>query len=299
MTDLVELAAGVQWPDDGVAHDLPESAPGRGYGRLEELARWLGALQGVAPPKDPARARIVAFGGSPCPALIAELAEAGVRVLDTTVWTDAQSASALAAGAALADDEIDRGADLFVIAVPQASLPASVLVAVLTNTEPVRVMQTGAATPAQAWAEQAIKIRDGRRRAFGLRGDPDGLLAAAAGVDIAAATGFLLRAAARRTPTVLDGVGAAAAALLAHAAQPRAARWWQAADESGHPAHALALLQLGQRPLLNLGVSRADGTAGALALLALRGAVRTVASSGSVAPAQAPSARDLDMEGTT
>jgi nicotinate-nucleotide--dimethylbenzimidazole phosphoribosyltransferase len=297
VSDLVELGADVEWPDDRAAHEMHELAPACGYGRLNELAEWLCAVQGVAPPKDLARARIIVFGGSPCPVHIAELAGAGVRVLDSTHWTDPQSASALTSGAALADDEIDRGADLFVVAVPQASLPASVLVAVLTNTEPVKVMETGAAVPAQTWAEQAIAIRDGRRRAFPLRADPDGLLAAAGGVDIAAATGFLLRAAARRTPAVLDGIGAAAAALLAHSAQSRAARWWQSADESGHPAHALALVQLGQRPMLNFGIERADGTAGALALLALRGAVRTAATGGSgPSVAQLLSPRDLDAE---
>jgi NaMN:DMB phosphoribosyltransferase len=105
---------------------------------------------------------------------------------------------------------------------------------------------------------------------------------------------------------VLDGIGAAAAALLAHAVQPRAARWWQSADESGHPAHALALVQLGQRPMLTFGIERADGTAGALALLALRGAVRTAATAATAAPAataatapsvaQSLSPRDLDAE---
>src|SRR5439155_17886543 len=154
---------------------------------------------------------------------------------------------------------------------------AAVLVSVLTNAEPVKVMPRGAGLDPDSWMARAIAVRDGRRRAFPLRDKPAELLSVAGTADLAAATGFVLRAAARRTPVLLDGVHAAAAALVAYEAQPRAVRWWRSADLSAHPAHELALTKLGQRSVLDLGIGLGDGTAGVLALAVLRAAVRAVA----------------------
>ena len=73
-----------------------------------------------------------------------------------------------------------------------------------------------------------------------------------AALELAALTGFLLRAAARRTPVLLDGVSAAAAALLAREVTPNVVRWWQAGAGSTRPAHALALEEFGGVPMLDL-----------------------------------------------
>lgn len=96
-----------------------------------------------------------------------------------------------------------------------------------------------------------------------------------AGPGLAAASGFVLRAAARRTPVLLDGPGAMAAALVAYEAAPRAVRWWQVADRCPDAAHAIALTRLALRPLLDIGIRTGDGTAGLLAVPLLRAATLT------------------------
>jgi len=58
---------------------------------------------------------------------------------------------------------------------------------------------------------------------------PDDLLEALGDTDLAAITACLLRAAARRTPVLIDGPVAAAAALVAHRVQPRVSLWLRAA----------------------------------------------------------------------
>ena len=60
------------------------------------------------------------------------------------------------------------------------------------------------------WMADVVALRDGLRAVKGLAGDPAALLDALGNARLAAATGLLLGAAARRTPAVLDGPGAAA-----------------------------------------------------------------------------------------
>ena len=270
MTDLVEIGADVEWPDNEAAASLrARRATDADQGALDEHAEWLAGVQGSDPPRDFRRVRVVAFHGAGCNPDVTGLAAATVRCAGSLPESTAE---AIAAGIALADEEIDGGADLLIAALPAAGTEAAVLVSVLTNTEPVKVLPRTMAP--DAWMAQTAAVRDGRRRAYALRGSPAELLAAAGTPELAAATGFVLRAATRRTPVLLDGLFATVAALVAYEAQPRAVRWWRAADLSTHPAHAIALTRLGQQPILNLGTTLADGTAGVLATAVLRAAVQ-------------------------
>jgi nicotinate-nucleotide--dimethylbenzimidazole phosphoribosyltransferase len=92
---------------------------------------------------------------------------------------------------------------------------------------------------------------------------------------IAAAAGFGLRAAVRRTGVVLDGAATLAAGLLCVDSQPRCREWWQLADTSTDPAHERVAALLERRPLLDLGAGDGDGSAGLLALELLRAVAAT------------------------
>ncbi len=299
-SELLSLAADVDWPDNeaaAAARATLAAAPDD-PGRLGELAEWLAGVQGQHPPHDFGRVRAVVFGAGPGPAAgpeaLAELAGAGIR----TVPPREQSAiQAISAGAALADAEVDAGADLLIVAVsgPDAAIPALALVCVLTNTEPVKVLPRGGRLVPEEWMAQAVAVRDARRRAMPHRAEPVELLDATGDPDIAAAAGFVLRAAGRRTPVLLDGLPATAAALVAYEAQPRAVRWWECADRSAEPAHELALTKLGKRSILDLGIGPADGSGGLLAVPVLRAAVRTLAR---LAAAAAEPAGPADKSGS-
>jgi nicotinate-nucleotide--dimethylbenzimidazole phosphoribosyltransferase len=279
---LLSLAADVGWPDNeaaAAARAALAAAPDD-PGRLGELAEWLAGVQGHHPPHDFARVRAVVFGTGSAPAAgletFADLAGAGIG---TVPQHEQPATAAIAAGAALADAEVDTGADLLIVAVPgrDAVIPALAIVSVLTNTEPVKVLSRGGQLAPEDWMAQAVAVRDARRRAMPHRAEPVELLDAIGNAHIAAAAGFVLRAAGRRTPVLLDGLPATAAALVAYEAQPRAVRWWDCADRSTEPAHELALTKLGKRSVLDLGIGQADGTGGLLAVPVLRAAVRTLA----------------------
>jgi NaMN:DMB phosphoribosyltransferase len=267
MSDLVGLGADIELPDVETAGG--SSSHDAGSGRLAELAQWLASVQGRAA-VEIRRARILVAGTRSCPVDIADLAGATTLTLGPD---ELLNADPIAAGARLIDAEVDGGADLFVLAVPDSDVAAMTLISVITNTEPVKVMPRGAGLSPQSWIAQTVAVRDGRRAAVEMRDDPLALLQAVDAPALSASVGMLLRAAARRTPVVLDGLGAVAAATVAHAVQPRVARWLQVADRANLPAVDIALAKLGNRPLLDLGIGTADGTAGALAVLVLRAAV--------------------------
>jgi nicotinate-nucleotide--dimethylbenzimidazole phosphoribosyltransferase len=97
-------------------------------------------------------------------------------------------------------------------------------------------------------------------------GDPLQLLRHLGGRETAAICGAIIAAANQRTPVVLDGLPAAAAAAVLHAIAPEAiahCRVGQAADD---PVLARLLERIGLVPLFELGVGLGDGTGSTAAL---------------------------------
>ena len=311
MTDIATIAADVPWPDHeaeqtareqrgslgqldelaewlaGTQGGYPPTEPTRARALVVAADHGIAAADVSASAPDATAGWVseVADGGSVVNA-VAELAGATVRVLDVGVGqpggridredalTSDAADTALAAGIQAADDEIDAGTDLVVLGDlgVGATTIAATLVSVITNTEPVKVVGRGSGIDDDTWMRKVTAIRDARLRAWQHRAEPVTLLATAGGADVAAMVGFLLRSAARRTPVVLDGVVATAAALVVQELQPRCVRWWRAAQRTGEPAQAVALRRLGLDPILDLGVDRGDTTGGLLAVPVLRAA---------------------------
>jgi nicotinate-nucleotide--dimethylbenzimidazole phosphoribosyltransferase len=195
-----------------------------------------------------------------------------------------ETTAAITAGMTVADEEIEAGAELLLAGGlgTAADTPASALVAVLTDTEPARVVGWGDGLDDAGWMRKCAAIRDARRRAWRYRDDPLQLVAVAGGADLAALTGFLVRAASRRVPVLLDGLVPSTAALLAQLACPRVVRWCLAGQLSGQPAHELALRRLGLTPVLRLGVELDQGVGALLALPVLRAATRALAGTATI-----------------
>ncbi|TLW90995.1 nicotinate-nucleotide--dimethylbenzimidazole phosphoribosyltransferase [Saccharomonospora piscinae] len=255
------------------------------------------AARGVSartPGQTPALAAALEQGGTPL-GVLADVSGTAIRVVDVGIdsaeaaeageftvrrgsgaidtedaLTGDEAERAVRAGARVADDEVDSGADLLVPAElgVGATTPASVLVAALTGTEPVAVVGRGSGIDDHAWMRKTRAVRDALRRARPVLTDPMDLLRTVGGADVAALAGFLAQAAVRRTPVLLDGLVVCAAALLAEELAPGARSWWAAAHLTTEPAHALALEHLDLEPVLDLGFAEGSGT-GAAALLPL------------------------------
>lgn len=190
-----------------------------------------------------------------------------------------QAEQAFLAGVRLADEEVDSGADLLIpgdMGIGNTT-PASVLTLVLSDAEVAELVGRGSGIDDRTWMRKCAAVRDAARRARPFRGDPLALLATAGGADIAAMSGFLVQAAVRRTPVILDGVVSGAAARVAQQVSEPAVRWWVAGHRSPEPAHSVALAKLGLEPLLDYGLRLGEGSGALLAVPMLQAATATLA----------------------
>ncbi|MEO9222443.1 MAG: nicotinate-nucleotide--dimethylbenzimidazole phosphoribosyltransferase [Mycobacteriaceae bacterium] len=179
-------------------------------------------------------------------------------------------------GRAIADEEVDGGADLLIAGDMGIgnTTPAAVLISAITGAEPIAVIGRGTGIDDAGWMRKASVVRDARRRAMVVLGQPEALLRTVGGADLAAMVGFLAQAAVRRTPVILDGMVIAAAALLADDLVPGARQWWVAGHRSVEPAHDLALDRLAMRPLIDMEMRLGEGTGAVMALPLVHAAVR-------------------------
>lgn len=104
-------------------------------------------------------------------------------------------------------------------------------------------------------------------------GDRVRTLAALGGFEIAMMTGFLLGAATRRLPVVVDGFIAGAAALAARSIHPGVLDYLIFSHRSAERAHGVLLDALDARPLLDLEMRLGEGTGAALAIDLLEAAL--------------------------
>ncbi|WP_327182615.1 nicotinate-nucleotide--dimethylbenzimidazole phosphoribosyltransferase [Streptomyces sp. NBC_01334] len=180
-----------------------------------------------------------------------------------------EAEAAFRAGVAVADEEADSGTDLVVLGDISVggTTAAGALVAALCGTDASVVTgRGGEAIDDLAWMRKCAAVRDALRRARPVLGEQLQLLATVGGADLAAMTGFLLQCAVRKLPVVLDGVVAAACALVGQRVAFRAPDWWLAAHKSGEPGQAKALDRMALEPLLDQGVKVGEGAGALLAL---------------------------------
>lgn len=97
--------------------------------------------------------------------------------------------------------------------------------------------------------------------------DPLAVLARVGGREIAAMLGAIIAARAQKTPVIIDGFVATAAAAVAHAANPASIDHCIFAHTSAEHGHAKSLAAMGKTPLLNLGMRLGEGTGAALAMV--------------------------------
>ncbi|WP_245182769.1 nicotinate-nucleotide--dimethylbenzimidazole phosphoribosyltransferase, partial [Streptomyces montanisoli] len=263
--------------------------------------------QGVTPWPQEVTAQMVANflgGGAVCNAFATQVG-AEVCIVDVGVATDLPATSGLlprkvragtadlATGPAMTREEavaaievgIETARDL-VTAGNKALLTgemgianttvSAALISVFTGMDPAEVTGRGTGINDETHTRKVDVVR----RALELHrpdpSDPIGVLAAVGGLEHAALVGFLLGGASMRTPVILDGVSAGAAALVARAIAPEALAACIAGHRSAEPGHKAALNKLGLRPLVDLDLRLGEGTGALLALPLVQSAARAM-----------------------
>lgn len=290
-----------------VADALAGSVSGLALGRLASLAAWIASVQGKDVPGPFVRPRAVVVagnhgvaarglsawaadagatqaeelraGGGPAHAA-ARLAGASLRFVDDYLDTptgaiDVEPAispevweASLAAGAEVADSEIDSGADLIIpgdIGVGNTTVVAAVY-GTFTRTEPVKAIGRGSGINDKVWKVKAAAVRDAMFRVRGFRDDTERVCAELTGPDFAFLVGLIARAAARRTPVFIGEAYPATAAYVAERLAPGVKAWLIAGQVTAEPAHVGWLEALDLKPVLALDMKTGQG-AGALAAL--------------------------------
>ena len=104
--------------------------------------------------------------------------------------------------------------------------------------------------------------------------DPLVVLAELGGLEIAALCGFVVAGASSRVPVVVDGVIAAAAALVAAAFAPEVVGYLVVGHRSSEPGSSAVLEELGLSPVLDLAMRLGEGTGAALAVPTVQAAAK-------------------------
>ncbi|WP_283137828.1 nicotinate-nucleotide--dimethylbenzimidazole phosphoribosyltransferase [Rhizohabitans arisaemae] len=195
--------------------------------------------------------------------------------------TLAQARDAIEVGITVAHGLIDRGSRCLItgdMGIANTTASAA-LIACLTGKDPAEVTGRGTGIDDAVYTHKIEMVR----RALVVNGldgagsrDALHVVAAVGGLEHAALAGYLLGAASRRIPVILDGVIAGAAALVASAFAPVVAEYCVAGHRSAEPGHAAALDVLRLRPLVDLELRLGEGTGGLLAYPLVSSAVRVL-----------------------
>ncbi|MEU5662569.1 nicotinate-nucleotide--dimethylbenzimidazole phosphoribosyltransferase [Streptomyces longwoodensis] len=153
---------------------------------------------------------------------------------------------------------------------------SAALISVFTGADPAEVTGRGTGINDETLARKTEVVRRALEFHQPDPADPIGVLAAIGGFEHAAIVGLLLGGASLRTPVILDGVSAGAAALVARAIAPEVLAACIAGHRSAEPGHVAALNKLGLRPLVDLDLRLGEGTGALLALPLVQSTARAM-----------------------
>ncbi|EGX54582.1 nicotinate-nucleotide/dimethylbenzimidazole phosphoribosyltransferase, partial [Streptomyces zinciresistens K42] len=153
---------------------------------------------------------------------------------------------------------------------------SAALISVFTGADPAEVTGRGTGINDETLARKTEVVRRAVEQHRPDPADPIGVLAAIGGFEHAALVGLLLGGASLRTPVILDGVSAGAAALVARAIAPEVLAACIAGHRSAEPGHVAALNKLGLRPLVDLDLRLGEGTGALLALPLVQSTARAM-----------------------
>ncbi len=187
--------------------------------------------------------------------------------------TPEETERALLAGDEIAADEIAAGAQMLIsgdLGIGNTTA-ASALIASSLRLSGEQVCGRGSGVSEEALAKK-VEIVD---QALNRVGDVSPLrrLAALGSSDMAAAVGFMIGAARRGVPVVVDGVIASSEALMAEQLAPDVRLWMRAGHRSTEPAIGFALDALGLEPIVDLRMRLGEGTGAVMAVPTIRAAV--------------------------
>ena len=213
----------------------------------------------------------------PAPGLLSRKVAAGTAdMTQGPAMTPAEVQAAIEVGIDVARDHVAQGNRLLVtgdMGIANTTASAA-LISVFTGLDVADVTGRGTGIDDAMLQHKVSVIESAIRVNRPSAQDPVGALAGVGGFEHAGVVGYLLAAAARRTPVILDGVIACSAALVARAIAPQATDYWVAGHRSVEPGATVAFAHLGLVPLVDLEMRLGEGSGAALAVPMVQASAR-------------------------
>jgi len=188
---------------------------------------------------------------------------------------DDEADRAFQAGRQIADAEISAGAQLLIAGDMGIgnTTPAAALIAAGLGVPASEVTGRGTGIDDSGLLHKQKLVQQAVDRVGSRTDDPWQTTLALGSADLMAATGFMIRAASRGVPVLLDGVISVACALSAERLAPGAVAWFAAGHRSTEQAQSLALDKLGLSPILDLDMRLGEGSGAIAAVPVIRSAI--------------------------
>ena len=189
--------------------------------------------------------------------------------------TKDQAIKALQAGIKVADECIDKGYNLLVTAemgIGNTTSTAAIASAML-NLEPELTVGRGTGINDERMQIKRRVVAEGLAVNSPIADDALDVLCKLGGYDHAGLAGMIIGGARRRVPTMIDGVNATAAALIAWKLYPECSEYMLCSHLSEEIAHKKMLSQLNLHPIVDAGMRLGEGTGASLAIVVLQTAL--------------------------
>ncbi|MEE8123733.1 MAG: nicotinate-nucleotide--dimethylbenzimidazole phosphoribosyltransferase [Alphaproteobacteria bacterium] len=290
------------------AREAELTKPQGALGRLEALSQWLAAWQGRHPPRVE-RPRACVFAGnhgiaaqgvSAYPAEVtAEMVknfsaggaavnqlcrvmDADLRVYEmaleepTRDFTEGAAMDGAACARAMSYGmmAVEPGIDVLCLGemgIGNTTSAAAISLA-LFGGEAADWVGPGSGVSGARLRRKLAAVRDAVKLHAGALSDPLEVMRRLGGQELAAIAGAVVAARLARTPVLLDGYAATAAAAVLYALDPGLLDHCQAAHRSAEPGHGRLLEAIRKQPILDLDMRLGEATGAVLALGVLKGA---------------------------
>ena len=189
--------------------------------------------------------------------------------------TKNQAIKALQVGIKVADECIDKGYNLLVTAemgIGNTTSTAAIASAML-NLEPELTVGRGTGINDERMQIKRRVVAEGLAVNSPIADDALDVLCKLGGYDHAGLAGMIIGGARRRVPTMIDGVNATAAALIAWKLYPECSEYMLCSHLSEEIAHKKMLSQLNLHPIVDAGMRLGEGTGASLAIVVLQTAL--------------------------
>lgn len=189
--------------------------------------------------------------------------------------TREQAEKAIAVGIEMADMCIDQGYNMLYTGEMGIgnTTSTSAIASAFLGLDPQLTVGRGSGINDERMKIKRQVVIDGLAKNMPQQGDAMDILCKVGGYDHAGLAGVIIGAARRRVPTMVDGVNATAAALLAYGLYPQCRDYMLCSHLSSDISHKKMLELLQLSPIVDAGMRLGEGTGASLAIVVLQAAM--------------------------